>query len=144
MFIDIRSRLGDPVIRELIGMSVFPDEGEPERTIEQYASGSDQLRIMGYESQGQVVGFVGFEVDVDGLMTLRHIAVLPDSRGAGFGRGMILELLHQFEPRAIVAETDEDAVHFYRSIGFRIESLGESYPGVERFRCLYDALEQAD
>lgn len=144
MFIDIRSRLGDPVIRELIGTAVFPDEGEPERTIGQYASGGEELRILGYESEGRTVGFVGFGIDGEGVMTLRHIAVLPDSRGAGFGRGMILELLHQYEPSAIVAETDEDAVHFYRSIGFRIESLGESYPGVERFRCLYDAREQAD
>ena len=28
-----------------------------------------------------------------------------------------------------------DAVEFYRKLGFSIESLGEKYPGVERFRC---------
>jgi hypothetical protein len=33
------------------------------------------------------------------------------------------------------AETDADAVDFYRAIGFAVENLGERYPGVERRRC---------
>lgn len=138
MFIDIRSQLGDPGIRELIALSVFPDEDEPNRTISRYET-DGSLRILGYSSEDEIVGFVGFDIDSENVVTLRHIAVSPDVRGAGFGRGIILELLHQYEPAAIVAETDEDTVHFYRNIGFRIESLGELYPGVERFRCRYDS-----
>lgn len=37
----------------------------------------------------------------------------------------------------ISAETDRDAVGFYRKYGFQITSLGEKYPGVERFKCEY-------
>lgn len=37
----------------------------------------------------------------------------------------------------IFAETDNDAVGFYRSYGFEVTSLGEKYPGVERFLCKY-------
>ena len=37
---------------------------------------------------------------------------------------------------SIYAETDQDAVNFYKNIGFHITSLGEKYPGVERFACL--------
>lgn len=36
------------------------------------------------------------------------------------------------------AETDADAVDFYRRCGFAVESLGERYPGVERFRCTWE------
>ena len=36
----------------------------------------------------------------------------------------------------IEAETDADAVGFYEQVGFTVTSLGESYPGVERFRCV--------
>jgi Predicted acyltransferase len=96
---------------------------------------------MGYESEGQLVGIVGYRIDEGARMSLRHIAVLPEVRGAGFGRGMILELLHQFNPVSIEAETDEEAVDFYRSIGFRIESIGEKTPGTERFLCTYEAVE---
>ncbi len=35
----------------------------------------------------------------------------------------------------IYAETDNDAVNFYWKYGFEITSLGEKYPGVERFLC---------
>ena len=34
----------------------------------------------------------------------------------------------------IVAETDHDAVGFYAANNFAITSLGEKYPGVERFQ----------
>ncbi|WP_268921683.1 hypothetical protein [Metabacillus sediminilitoris] len=37
----------------------------------------------------------------------------------------------------ITAETDKEAVVFYRNYGFKITSLGEKYPGVERFLCEY-------
>lgn len=39
---------------------------------------------------------------------------------------------------SIVAETDDEAVDFYRRYGFFITSLGEKYPGVERFLCQYN------
>lgn len=35
----------------------------------------------------------------------------------------------------LVAETDADAVGFYRHSGFEVMSLGEKYPGTERFSC---------
>ncbi len=136
----MKSRLHEEEVRQLIELSVFPDPEHVIRTIEQYRA-VDDLRIMGYESEGQIVGIVGFHIDSNDRMTLRHIAVQPEARGAGFGRGMILELLHQFNPVSIEAETDEEAVEFYRSIGFRIESTGEKTPGTERFTCTYDAVE---
>lgn len=35
----------------------------------------------------------------------------------------------------IKAETDDDAVGFYRKCGFQIDSLGEKYPGKVRYLC---------
>jgi len=136
----MKSRLHEEALQQLIEMSVFPDPDHVSRTIEQYRT-LDEMRIMGYESEGQLVGIVGYRIDEGARMSLRHIAVLPEVRGAGFGRGMILELLHQFNPVSIEAETDEEAVDFYRSIGFRIESIGEKTPGTERFLCTYEAVE---
>jgi hypothetical protein len=40
----------------------------------------------------------------------------------------------------IVEETDKDAVGFYSANDFVITSLGEKYPGIERFRLHLDAL----
>lgn len=57
---------------------------------------------------------------------------------------MILELLLQLDPKPkrVIAETDDEAVDFYRNIGFEVHSLGEKYPGVERFRCIYEVDEE--
>ena len=48
---------------------------------------------------------------------------------------MIKRVCSEFSLTRVTAETDKDAVGFYRSCGFEVESLGELYPGIERFRC---------
>ncbi len=83
--------------------------------------------------------------DLAGLLRMRrtgrrsaeitHIAVVPERRRGGLGRAMIEELLQLERLDEVVAETDGDAVGFYRRCGFDVHSLGEQYPGVERFRC---------
>ena len=42
------------------------------------------------------------------------------------------------------AETHIDAVPFYRQCGFEVESLGELWPGVERFACRWRAPERSN
>ncbi|EJL43561.1 N-acetyltransferase [Brevibacillus agri] len=65
-----------------------------------------------------------------------HIAVTEERRGQGVGRQLIDDVLALHSLAAIQAETDREAVAFYRSCGFAVESLGEVYPGVERFLCM--------
>ncbi|WP_216624901.1 GNAT family N-acetyltransferase [Paenibacillus foliorum] len=65
-----------------------------------------------------------------------HIAVDHNLRGTGIGRKLIDEVISINDITSLEAETDKDAVNFYRSSGFIIKSLGEKYPGVERFLCV--------
>lgn len=85
-----------------------------------------------------VIGVVGVRLGDPAEIT--HIAVTPDVRGQGRGRELFhrLEALHG-EVRRWVAETDDDAVGFYRRIGFAVETLPPRYPGVTRYRCEYPA-----
>ncbi|KIL34895.1 GNAT family acetyltransferase [Cohnella kolymensis] len=133
---DIKDKLDDNPIRQLIGLIVYDDPERTEEAMKEYKDRPD-LEIMGYYADKNLIGLVGFRIDSENVLELRHIAVLPEEQGLGYGRGMILEMLHLKNPQAIVAETDEETVDFYRSIGFTIESLGEQYPGVERFKCTY-------
>ena len=55
--------------------------------------------------------------------------VLPDWRRQGFARSLIFGACEHLCLRAVEAETDADAVGFYRATGFAVESVGE------RFRC---------
>ena len=132
----IKHRLNEEEIRELIGYSVFPDPDRIEQAVARYQQ-EDQLQLYGAVEEDEVIGIVGFTMDEDHNLILQHIAVRPENREQGYGRSIMLELIGLTNPKSIVAETDENAADFYRNIGFTVFSLGEKYPGVERFRCEY-------
>jgi ribosomal protein S18 acetylase RimI-like enzyme len=73
-------------------------------------------------------------------VTLLHIATAPRVRRTGVGSRLLAELWRRVPPELpIAAETDHDAVAFYAANGFVVTSLGEKYPGVERFRVRLEA-----
>ena len=80
-------------------------------------------------------GLIGFEAHSDETATIRHIAVDRSCQRTGIGRLMINAALEELGFRTLDAETSADAVGFYSSCGFNVKSLGEKYPGVERFEC---------
>jgi ribosomal protein S18 acetylase RimI-like enzyme len=137
LLIDVKARLHEDEIQELLGYAVFPDPENLEKVVSAYKSNAE-LELYGYESEGEIVGVIGLRIDAAKSLTIDHLAVKPECRGAGFGRGLILEAIALKAPSQVAVETDEESVDFYRSIGFEIESLGEKYPGVEHFRCIYD------
>ena len=92
--------------------------------------------MLGIEQDGELAGCIGVELSADGCAVIHNIATAVEFRERGFGRAMIAAVVEQFQLRQLVAETDVDAVGFYRRCGFEITSLGERYPGVERFRCV--------
>lgn len=138
MLIDIHARLDEEAIQELLGWSVFPEPEHLERAISLYKNG-DGHKLLGYQSEDEIIGLIGYHHLNSGTIEIDHIAVSPFERNKGYGRGLILELLELEKPSVLVAETDEEAVDFYRSSRFTVESLGEKYPGTERFKCTYYA-----
>lgn len=136
MLKNVKDKIDEPVIQKLIGMIVYDDPEQIEKAVNGYNDDAE-LEMMGYYAEQEIIGIVGFKINEDNVMELKHIAVLPEVQGMGYGRGMILEVIHLKNPAAIVAETDEETVEFFRSIGFTIESAGEKHPGAERFKCTY-------
>lgn len=137
MLKNLKPRLQEPEVQELISYSVFPDSDQVNETVQQYVRQSN-LFLTGYEDEEQLVGLIGYEHTGASEITIRHIAVLPENRFKNYGRGMISQLLAEYNPDTLIAETDQEAVEFYRNTGFVVYSLGELYPGVERFRCVLE------
>jgi len=137
MLIDLKTRLDEPAIREILEYSVYADADKLNRTIEAYREDAG-LELFGLDEEGEIIGLIGLRMQVSGELTIEHMAVSPDFRGLGYGRGLILEAIDKKSPSVVIAETDEESVDFYRNIGFEIESLGELYPGTERFRCIFE------
>jgi len=98
-------------------------------------------RILGCRSGEEIVGCLGLAFGAAGQAAIRHISVAPDQRGHGIGTAMIRYAVATFALTHLSAETDRDAVEFYRTCGFVIRSLGELYPATERFLCIYTAGE---
>lgn len=140
MLVSIKDRINDVIVEELIGYSTLPEEAHIQAALAMYKN-NDSTELLGFEDEGQLVALIGIEQDGSKVM-IKHLAVLPENREKGYGRGIISEMISRYQPETVIAETDEEAVDFYRNVGFVVYSLGEQYPGIERFRCVFETEEE--
>ncbi|MFQ3542874.1 GNAT family N-acetyltransferase [Halobacillus rhizosphaerae] len=122
----------DPVVKQLLGYAA--SEHNVDSECNKYKN-SPHRKLFGLEKQGIAIGCMGVELNRLMECEIKHIAVSPDYRNQGAGRQMVSFLYSWPFIQLITAETDRTAVQFYRKLGFTMESLGEKYPGVERFKC---------
>lgn len=134
---ELAAELRDPAVRGLLSLAVWPGT-KIEAVVTWYAT-TPGSRLLGFRFDGRPVAIIGLELGHEGgPATIRHLAVAPSRQRHGLGRALVQAVCDQFEPPLLRAETDRDAVGFYERIGFSISSLGERYPGRERFECLLD------
>lgn len=122
-------------ITQLLAYAVGDDSDQKLSHILQsiYSDAAAKLYVW-VEDDREAVGLIGWRFRGDSLEIL-HIAVDEGKRHQGIGRRLIDAAVALERPREVLAETDHDAVEFYQHYGFSIQSLGEKYPGVERFQC---------
>lgn len=85
-----------------------------------------------YEDVHKFIGVITISVQ-DDKCVITSLAVDETYQGRGIGKKLINHIKDKYN--YIVAETDDEAITFYRKQGFVIESLGEKYPGVNRYIC---------
>lgn len=127
----------DDEIQSLFAASVY--NPTPERMVKytSRATAESSVSYVAYDG-GSPAGIVVFENLGQSHFSVLTIYAEPRARRHGVGRRLIHHLVAAEGDPVIEAETDDDAVDFYHSLGFRIHSLGEKYPGVRRYRCVYD------
>ncbi len=108
-----------------------------QKDIQRYHTEQERL-LFGIQKKNGWAGCIGIREVTLGEIEIIHIAVALEYRGTGIGKKMIQQISRQHNPTRIKAETDKDAVVFYKRSGFSITSLGEKYTGVERFLCTKD------
>ncbi|HGH7182766.1 N-acetyltransferase [Bacillus cereus] len=127
--------------------SVEQIESEPFLNILQYAVGpsetslkkavvfyqSDKGRLYKYEEKA----CIGIAIIGANKARICHIAVAPQYRHKGIALRMIRKIIVMHQLTYVEAETDKEAVEFYKKIGFQVKSLGEKYPGIERFHLCF-------
>lgn len=93
--------------------------------------GSD--RVIGGWLNEQLIG--AYTIERDGMANqVTIIAVAPEFRRKGFGKTMLLDALRRSGRRPLTAETDEDALAFYKKCGFKMVGRRKHPSGVFRYR----------
>ncbi|WP_160036497.1 GNAT family N-acetyltransferase [Paenibacillus sp. An7] len=140
MLISLQDRLEDPIVQELIEYATLPEQEYVLAVLKEYRE-QDSMTLYGFEDEEQLVALIGIEKQ-NQEVKIKHLAVLPENRLKDYGRGIISEMIGTLKPEIVTAEIEEDAVDFFRNIGFIVYSLGEKYPGVEHFRCVFEIEEE--
>ncbi len=90
--------------------------------------------MVGYFIDLKLTALIGLLKKDQQLGILKHIAVAPDQRLHGIGRGLIQDVLRRYSLTRLQADTDQETVSFYRKCGFSCKPVSDPYNN--RFQCL--------
>ncbi|OBR65233.1 acetyltransferase [Paenibacillus oryzae] len=134
--INLKSYPNQSQVKELLACCMWPDEEKIAQELSAYLE-DDSRSLLGEVIDHTLVGLMGITRISNEKVILKHIAVKEEYRNKGIGKKMLQAYIANQRISLLEAETDLEAVDFYRRIGFQISSLGEKYKGVERFKCQY-------
>ncbi len=133
-FEDIKSPAIRSRVLDILVLAVgYPTPEKLSRIQDTYLSPTHRLFVL--IENDRVAGIIGIRLPGP-QMRILHIAVAPHMRRQGVGRRLLTEVMGMYRATEVFAETDKNSVGFYRACGFSVSSLGEKYPGVERFECV--------
>ena len=133
-FLNAKNSLQDKESCALLAPSVF--EPTPERLAdraERYIKDADTSVYAGSVS-GEYKGIVVFKITGNSAEIL-DIAVKEEDRGKGIGTAFLNFIFSRFDITEITAETDDEAVEFYKKYGFRIAGTKMKFNTV-RYICV--------
>lgn len=135
--INIKEKLKNEELLEILAESVYmPTAERLNSRAEAYINNSDII-VLGASMNNRFLGIIVLDYMGDDELVILDIAVLKSIQKQGIGRTLIEYVKETYQPKCITAETDDDAIDFYRKIGFTVKSLGEKYPEIVRYECQY-------
>lgn len=118
-FADVKKSIFDPEILTLLAPSIYnPTPERLKHRAEKYIADSN-VKAYACKSSEKHIGIVVFKTENDTAEIL-DIAVKPEYRKNGIGKRLVEFILNQFPVDTITAETDNDAVGFYKKCGFAL------------------------
>jgi ribosomal protein S18 acetylase RimI-like enzyme len=140
--LDLRADIDTPEFRSLllllVGWRQEPQlDGQRLDNAIQYCRSNANVRIFGFRFAGALDAIIAIEVAGSREGVIRHIIVRPEARRRGLGRDLVTQSRKELNLSTLMAETERSVAGFYERSGFRVASLGEKYPGVERFLCTW-------
>ena len=95
------------------------------------------LSVIGVLEGDRVVAFAALDPRVEPTV-IEYIAVEEASQGHGHGSALVDAAREAGSSRSVYAETDDDAVDFYRRLGFTVTEKAPDprWPERQRYACL--------
>ena len=117
--IDIKSSICENRIYELLAPSIYnPTQERLLNRAKKYQEDKN-TNIYAYKDNDEYKGIVVFIIAKNSA-TILDIAVKPDYQGQGIGSKLIDFIFNSFNVNNITAETDDDAIGFYKKYGFTV------------------------
>jgi len=135
MFCDITEKMSQPILRQLLSGCL--GDRSPKGIDAALRKYPGEI-FYGWMEYGEPLGMCGFCVLPDKL-EICHIAVAETARNEGIGTAMVFALREKYN-KTIEAETDDNAIGFYRKCGFQVTELYKEYDGQKyrRWRCVLE------
>jgi ribosomal protein S18 acetylase RimI-like enzyme len=132
--VDLTGRQDEPAVLRVLVRSHGSREALDE-VQRHYQSG--EWTFIGVQDGDEILACAGAERLDNGTIGIRSIAVEPSRRNQGLGRTLLDALAERLGAERVIAETDDDAVGFYRRCGFTVEDTVPKF-GRVRYRCTRD------
>jgi ribosomal protein S18 acetylase RimI-like enzyme len=130
-FRDMKNQFDNPDIIKLLSYSVYECSLERAALKAQSYKRSKTGGLYGWVENGDILGVCGFFIHPN-KVEINSISVAENARKRGVSRAMITALREKYRI-LIEAETDDDAVDFYRKCGFETAAIFKQY-GDEKIR----------
>ena len=115
----VKEKLSDSAILHLLAPSVFNPTPERLLTRAEKYQADDKTSVYAYSESGEYKGIIVFKIE-DNTAEILDIAVKPEYQGKGIGSRLIDYIFSIFAVSKIIAETDDDAIGFYKKYGFTV------------------------
>ncbi len=130
----------DDVVQNDDRLSVFKLAFRPftrkklEKVVQEYRDDA-YAKILCCFKRNELLGIIGYTTVHQNNLLIKQIVIVKRHQLKGFGRLMINELITNDRPKKIEAQTDNDAVGFYRKLGFFCKPIDSECDN--RYRCIF-------
>jgi len=135
---DVKEIITEPDILKLLAPSVYnPTEERLLNRAKKYQE-DEETNVYVYKEDNEYKGIVVFEI-VNNSATILDIAVKPEHQKCGIGSKLIDFIFNSFNAQNITAETDDDAIGFYKKYGFTVADTKVEFD-TKRYVCVCESV----
>jgi ribosomal protein S18 acetylase RimI-like enzyme len=122
-------------VKELLALAVGrPEPDYLQKLLDRFYSTEGHTLFLTLDNQ-KIIGIIGVDNTAAPYGWITHIAVHQDYQKRGIGESIINQATDALALTSVGLETDQDALYFYRAIGFTCVEVYSQWPGVHRYRC---------